>query len=383
MKGSRKNTLVTIVVLIAGLLILRFGKSARSGGKEGEPQKLQAVPVTIASAIQKAVPIELRTFGTVQALASVAIKSQIGGILTEVRIKEGQDVKKGDLLFAIDPRPQEAALKQAEANLSRDTAQYKNAEKEAARQEELFKKGLAAEAAYDQARATAESLAAVLTADEAAIATAQLQLEYCRIHSPCDGRTGELGIDQGNLVKAGDATLLTINRIIPIEIDFALPQQQFHRIQDAMAKSKLKVLATIPGEAQVVETGEVTFVDNEVDRQTGAIRLKSSFPNADRRLWPGQFVNIVLTLSIQPDAVVIPTQAIQTGQKGSYVFIVKPDLTVEDRPIAVNRTLDGITVVASGLKAGEQIVTEGQLRLTPGTKVEIKSGREPGKAAAP
>jgi multidrug efflux system membrane fusion protein len=383
MKWSERKTIVTIILLVIGLWVLRFGKSASSGEKGGEPQKHQSVPVTTADVVQKAVPIEWRSFGAVQALSSVAIKSQISGILTDVQVKEGQDVKQGDLLFTIDPRPQEAALKQMEANLSRDTVQFKNAEKEANRQEKLLAKGLTAQDAYDQAQATAESLASVLKADEAAVATARLQLEYCRIRSPCDGRAGELGIDQGNLVKAGDATLLTINQIMPIEVDFSLPQQELPRIQDAMARSVLKVEATIPGEEKVVETGTVCFVDNEVNPQTGTIRLKGTFSNAEQRLWPGQFVRVVLTLSVQPSAMVIPTPAIQTGQNGSYVFIVKPDLTVEDRPIVVDRTLNDMTVVSDGLKVGERVVTEGQLRLTSGAKVDIKNARESGKAAAP
>lgn len=383
MKWSPKKTINTMIVLVVGLLLLRFGMSANRRGKESERQRLQAVPVTVASAMQKAVPIDLSTFGTVKALSSVAVKSQIGGILTAVQVREGQDVKQGDLLFTIDPRPQEAALKQAEANLSRDTAQFKNAEKEADRQEQLLAKGLAAQDAYDQAKATAESLSSVLKADEAAVATARLQLEYCRIRSPCDGRAGELGIDLGNVVKANDATLLTINQITPIEVDFSLPQQELPRIQDAMARSVLKVEATIPGEVPVVGTGAVSFVDNEVNRQTGTIRLKGTFSNTDQRLWPGQFVRVVLTLSVQPNAIVIPSPAIQTGQKGSYVFVVKPDLTVEDRPITVDRTLNGDTVVSGGLKVDERVVTEGQLRLTPGAKVDIKNAREPEKTAAP
>ena len=366
-----KKFVIVVVVVGIAILIVR-GCGTKSRGKDDERKGSSAVPVTATKVVQKDVPVEFRTFGTVQALSSVAVKSQIGGILTIVHVEEGQDVKEGDLLFTIDPRPQEAALKQAEANLARDTAQFDNARKEATRQDDLLKKGLAAEDADDQAKTTADSLAAVLQADEAAVTNAQLQLEYSYIRSPVAGRAGELKIHQGNLIKASDIPLITINQIIPIQVSFSLPQQELPEVMKQMAKGPLQVRASIPGNDMMVATGQLTFVDNQVDSQTGTIGLKGTFPNAHRRLWPGLFVNVVLTLEIESDALVIPTPAVQTGQKGTYVFVVRPDMTVEDRVLTIDRTLNEETVVAGGLRAGELVVTDGQLRLSPGVKVEIK-----------
>jgi membrane fusion protein, multidrug efflux system len=380
MTSLTKKLIIAGIVLFVALVVLRAGRVARGRERGAASSGTAPVPVTVASVEQKSVPIEFRTFGTVQPIMSAAIKSQIGGILTDVHVQEGQDVKKGDLLFTVDPRPQQASVKQAEANLARDTVQYNNAKKEAARQEDLLGKGMAAEDAYDQAKATAESLAAVLQADEAAVANARLQLEYCQIRAPFDGRAGEIGVDQGNVVKANDVTLLTLNQIQPIEVSFSLPQQDLPDIVTERAKGALKVQAYAPGNDGHAETGELAFVDNQVDRTTGTIRLKGTFVNSDQRLWPGQFVNVVLTVAIQPDAIVVPTAAVQTGQKGPYVFVVQPDLTVQDRAITVSRALDGESVVSDGLRAGERVVTDGQLRLRPGARIEVKPAR--GSASA-
>ena len=368
MKWQTKAVIGVVVALLAAVLV-----RGCSGGKQGSERKGGgAVAVTVADVIQTAAPVQLRTFGTVQALLTVAIKSQISGVLTEVHVNEGQDVREGDLLFTVEPRPQEAALKQAEANLARDTAQLRNAEKETARQDELLKKGMASQDAYDQAVAASESLKATVQADEALVANAKLQLEYCTIRAPFDGRTGELTVDQGNLVQAGGAILLTINQIVPIQANFSLPQQELQRLRDEMAKGPLAVVAFDPASQAHSETGELVFVDNQVDPQTGTVRLKATFKNEDRRLWPGEFVNVVLTLSIQPDAIVVPTTAVQTGQQGLFVFVVNADMTVAARAVTVDRGLNGETVISSGLKAGEKVVTDGQLQLSPGSKVEIK-----------
>jgi membrane fusion protein, multidrug efflux system len=367
-----KKYIIAVLALFAILVFVHHRRAATGAAGGGEGQRSRAVPVTVATVVQESVPVELRTFGTAQAHSTVAIKAQIDGLLTSVPIQEGQNVKEGDLLAVVDPRPQQAALKAAEANLAKDVAQLKNAETEAKRQEDLLKKGMAAQDAFDLAQASAESLAAVVQADEAGVANAQLQLEYCEIRAPIAGRSGELRIHQGNVVKANDATLLTINQIVPIQVSFALPQQQLPAIITEMANRPLTVRAFAPGDAAHSETGELVFVDNQVDPATGTIRLKATFPNADQRLWPGQFVNVVLTLSVQQDAIVVPTPAIQTGQKGTYVFVVRPSQTVEDRPVVVNRAMNGNTIVSQGLKAGEQVVTDGQLRLTPGALIEVK-----------
>ena len=368
------RTAVCIVLAMPVLAGLGCAKGAKA--TPGRPQEM-AVPVTVADVVSKAVPLEVRTFGTVETVSTVAVKSQTGGILTVVHLKEGQDVKGGDLLFTIDPRPSDAALKQAEANRAKDAVQQENAAKESLRQQELFGKRLASEEAYDQARASADALTAVLRADDAAIENAKLQLEYCSIRSPIDGRTGSLLVDQGNLVKANDAALVTINQIKPIHVGFSLPQRELPRIMKEMAAAaqsaagKLKVQAFIPGEEEKPEIGEVTFTDNAVDRTTGTIKLWGTFANDGGRLWPGQFVNVTLTLSVQPNAIAVPSKAVLNGQDGTYAFIVLPDNTVEDRMVTVERTVGDLSIIAKGLQAGERVVTDGQLRLKPKAKVRI------------
>ena len=324
--------IAVIVVLVFFILQCRRGTNVRKSSQS----KDVGVPVTVAEVIQQAVPVELRAFGTAQPIATVAIRSQVAGLLSEVHIKEGDDVRARDLLFNIDPRPAQARLKQAEANLAKTSAEHQNARKEAERQGELFQKGLAPEDAFDQARTAADALAAAATAGEADVEQAKLELEYCSIRSPIDGRAGEIAVKSGNLVKANDAVLLTINQLSPIEVVFSLPQQNLNAIRRAFAAGPLEVRAFTDEQGGTVETGALAFVDNQVDIATGTIRLKGIFANPDRGLWPGQFLKVVLTLSTQLDAIVIPTPAIQTGQKGSYVFVVKPDLTVEDRRVTVS-----------------------------------------------
>jgi multidrug efflux system membrane fusion protein len=341
------------------------------------------MPVTVAVAVQKAVPVEVRTFGTVEPGSTATVKAQINGLVTAVHFKEGQDVRKGDLLFSIDPRPAEAALKQTEANLARDRVQLRNATSEAFRQTELLKKGFAAQDACDQAQTAAEALAAAVKADEAVLENARTQLEYCRVVAPIDGRTGSYAIEPGSLAKANETTLVTIHQISPARVSFAVPQREFPAIMRQLAQGKLAVCATIPGAENRQATGELTFVDNAMDEAVGTVRLKGTFANEDRALWPGQFVNVTLTLSVQPDAVVVPSQAVQSGQRGAYVYVVKPDLTVEHRAVVPDRTIDGETVIARGISLGEQVVTDGQLRLAPGTAVTIKSPSQKARATGP
>ncbi len=336
-----------------------------------------AVPVIVATVIQKTVPVELRTIGTVEAYSTVSVKAQVSGELTGVHFREGQDVKKGDLLFTIDPRSYDADLKQAEANLARDMAQAEDAELQARRGEKLMQDGIIAKEQYDRVRANADALQAAVRADKAAVENARLRLSYCSIDSPLDGRTGSLVVHQGNLVKANEApALVVINQIQPVYVNFSPPEQYLSEIKKYMAAGKLKVEAIVSENEQHPEQGIVTFMDNAVDRGTGTIRLKGTFANRGKRLWPGQFVNVVLTLATQPHAIVIPSQAIQTGQSGQYVFVVKTDLTAEPRPVTVGRTVGSETVIEKGLQAGEKVVTDGQLRLVPGAKVEVKSALE-------
>jgi multidrug efflux system membrane fusion protein len=342
------------------------------GGKSQPPPK-PAVPVTAAAVIQKTVPVQLTAIGNVEAYSTVSVKSQIGGILTRVHFKEGQDVNKGEFLFTIDPRPYEAALKQAEANLAKDTAQLENARVEAHRYEELVKKGYVAQAQYDQVRTNAATLEATVNADKALVENAGLQLKYCYIYSPITGRTGDLIADEGNLIKANaDTSMVVINQIQPIYVTFSVPEQNLSEMKKYMAEGKLKIEAFLSKEDMKPEQGVLTFIDNAVDVATGTIKLKGTFSNNGKRLWPGQFVNAVLTLTLQPNAIVVPSQSIQTGQKGQYVFVIKNDLTVEDRTINVGRTLNSGTIIEKGLQSGEKVVTDGQLRLVPGAKIQIK-----------
>jgi len=353
---------------------------ACSGGKT-EPPKKPAVPVTVAAVVQKTVPVLMRAIGNVEAYSTVGIKSQIGGVLMRVHFREGQDVNKGALLFTIDPRPYEAALKQAEANLAKDTAQVENAREEARRYAELVKKGYVAQEQYDQVRTNAAALEATVNADKAAVENAQLQLKYCFIYSPLTGRTGSLISYEGNLIKAtADTSMVVINQIQPIYVTFSVPEQSLAEIKKYMAAANVKVEAVIGKDDSHPVAGVLTFVDNAVDMTTGTIKLKATFANQDKRLWPGLFVSVVVALTAQPDAIVVPSQAIQTGQSGQYVFVIKQDLTAESRPVVVSRTLDGETVVEKGLTSGEKVVTDGQLRLVPGDKVEIKSGNGGGKS---
>lgn len=332
------------------------------------------VPVTVATVVKKTMPVEIRTFGTGEANLTVAVKSQITGILQKIHFKEGQDVKAGDLLFTIDPEPLKAALVQAEANLARDMAQQKNAEKEAERQQALLKKGFASEDEYDAARTSADALKAVLRAGTAAIDTARIQLSYCTITSPIDGRMGQWMVDAGNLVKADDVTMVVIHQVRPIQLSFSVPQQDLPAIQKRMAKAKLQVRATVPGDEEQPEIGELTFLDNTVDRTTGMIRLKATFSNTGNRLWPGQYVDVVLVVDEESNAIVVPARTIQTGQKGDYVYVVKPDKSVDVRLVTVKRSLDNETIVSAGLQEGETVVTDGQLRLAAGSKVVVKDG---------
>jgi multidrug efflux system membrane fusion protein len=330
------------------------------------------VPVTVATAQEKTVPVQLRAIGTVEAYSTVSIKAQVSGEIMSVAFREGQDVAKGDLLFIIDRRPFETALRQAEANLARDQARAENARVQAQRYAKLFEEGVSSREVYDQSRTEANALEAAVRADRAGVETAKLDLQYCTIQAPIDGRTGSLLVHPGNLIKANDTPpLVTINQVSPIFVSFSIPQKFLDQVRGS-AEGKLPVEAWVAGETKSPEAGHVTFVDNAVDETTGTIRLKATFANATRRLWPGQFVDTVLTLGLQPRAIVVPAAAVQVGQAGSYIFVVKQDKTVEMRPVVVARTQSGEAILEKGVAAGEQVVTDGQLNLVPGAKVSVK-----------
>ena len=332
------------------------------------------VPVLVATVVEKTVPVELKAIANVEAYSTVSIKSRLAGQLVKVNFQEGQDVKEGELLFVIDPRPYEAALKQAEANLERDKALAVKAQADLKRYAELIRKQFVSQQDYDQAKSAAESLGATVNADQVAVQNARLNLSYCYIKAPITGRTGSLIAHQGNMIKENaDTAMLIINQIQPIYVSFAIPEQNLAEIRKYMATEKVPVEAIIGGQEKP-EVGVLTFIDNTVDKTTGTIVCKATFTNEHKRLWPGLFVNVVVKLSTQPNAVLVPSQAVQTSQEGQIVFVVKPDLTVEVRPVEVGHAINSEVIITKGLKPGERVVTDGQLRLVPGAKVQIKSG---------
>jgi multidrug efflux system membrane fusion protein len=367
-----KNSGQTKILLTAALVCAFF----LAGCSKKTPLQAGAVPVSIAQVSLETVPIELSSFGAVEANMSVTVKSQVAGILTKIHFAEGQEVNEGDLLASIDSGPYDAALKAAQGTLEKDQAQLKNAQKEAARQDELFKKGFASQNDYDNSATAADALKATVDSDKAAVENASLQVGYCSITSPINGIIGPANIKQGNIVKERDASIATINQICPIKICFTLPQQYLPAIRRYMAQSNLNVIVNIPSaEKEKPVDATLLFIDNAVDTQTGTIKLWAVSQNEDHVLWPGQFVNVTLVLTQEPNVPVVPSQAVQTGQRGQFVYIVKPDNTVELRDVVVERTFNGSSVVRS-LAPGETVVTDGQLRLVPGAKIQIKDGIE-------
>jgi multidrug efflux system membrane fusion protein len=341
----------------------------RGAGRQGR----EAVPVFVATAVQKSVPVQLKAVGNVEAYNTVSVKSQVTGVLQQAHFKEGQDVKKGQLLFTIDPRPLEAALKQAEAALARDAAQLRNWREQVKRYAELVEKQYVSREQFDQIKTNADAAEAVVEADRAAVENAKVQLSYCYIYSPVNGRVGALLVAEGNLVRVNDgAPLVVINQVNPIYTTFSVPENNLADLRRHMAKGQLLVSASFASDEGRPEQGKLEFVDNAVDRSTGTIRLKAVFANGERRLWPGQFVNVALTLTTEAGAVVVPSEAVQVGQDGQHVFVVKEDRRVEVRPVTIGRTSEGEAVIAKGLAAGEQVVREGQFLLGQGSRIEIK-----------
>ena len=348
-------------------------RQGRAAGGGGRGPGREAVPVLVATAVQKSVPIQLRAVGNVEAYTTVSIKSQVTGVLQKAHFKEGQDVKSGQLLFTVDPRPLEAALKQAEAALARDSAQLRNMREQLKRYSELVEKQYVSREQYDQIKANADAAEAVVDADRAVVENAKVQLSYCYIYSPVTGRIGSLLINEGNLIRLNDgAPLVVINQINPINVTFAVPEQNLADLKRHMAGGKLKAEARFQSDEGRAEQGILAFIDNAVDRSTGTVKLKAEFMNQERRLWPGQFVNVALTLATQGDAVVVPSEAVQVGQDGQYVFVVKEDKRVEVRPVTIGSSSEGLAIIAKGLAVGEQVVREGQFLLGPESRVDIK-----------
>jgi len=350
---------------------------ARRGGLDAN------VPVRVATAGQEDVPVQLHAIARVEAYQTVTVKPQVAGQLVSIHFAEGQDVKAGDLLYSIDPRPFQAALAEAQANVAKNTALANDAGIEAEWAADMVKQNAAAKREFERAKAAAESLRATVQAGVAEVDQARLNLEYCTIRSPLDGRTGSRLADVGNVTKANETALVVINQLNPIYVTFAVPEQYLADISQCQAASPLVVTAVVDPNGTTTERGVLTFIDNAVDRTTGMITLKGTFPNDDRRLWPGLFVNAFLTLTTLPRAVVIPSQAVQTGQGGPYVFVVKADRTVESRPVLTGPAVGERVVITNGVQAGETVVTDGQLRLVPGARVVIKDGQPTTQEARP
>jgi multidrug efflux system membrane fusion protein len=357
-------------------LALTLASVACADSQALQPQQggsTPAVPVTAAAAVLKPMPLEASVIGTVEAYSTVAVRAQLTGELTSVNFQQGDDVRAGQELFTLDRRPLEAALQQATANLERDSAQAANAKVIVERYEQLVERGIVAREQRDTARTSVAALEATLAADRAAVENAKVQLQYATIRAPISGRTGVLMVTAGNLVRANDQTpLVTINQITPIYVSFAFPEALLSDLRRYMARGSLRVEARPAQGEGSTAVGRITFVDNAVDQTTGTIKIKATFPNEDRWLWPGQFVNVVVRLATESEAIVVPSIAVQTGPDGYYIYVVKSDETVELRPVTVARLAGVETVIKQGVAAGDTIVTDGHLRLVPGSKVTVR-----------
>ena len=340
------------------------------------------VPVTVATVTTRSVPYEISAIGNVTPIQTVSVRAQVSGTLQRVAFQEGQEVTAGQLLFQIDARPFQAALDQAMANLAKDRAQLVNARAEVARYQQLLQNDLATQEQFDQFKANAEAAAASVSADSAALQTARLNLEYATIRAPIAGRTGSLLLREGNLVPAnGPTPLVVINQIRPIAVSFSVPQKYLDDIERYHARHPLAIEIRPGDDTTITLAGRLTFINNQVDTATGTIQLKATFENAQRRLWPGEFVAPVrLVLDVERDVLTIPSQAVMTGQNGTYVYVVNADRTARTQNVTVGRAVDDYVVIGQGLAAGQMVVTDGQLRLVPGARVDVKPG---GGAASP
>jgi membrane fusion protein, multidrug efflux system len=351
--------------------------TSTGNGRGGRDGGAAAVPVAVGTVVQKSMPIEIIVIGAAEPFSSVAIRAQTTGQLTSVSFTEGDDVKAGQVLFTLDKRPLEAALLQAQANLDRDMAQAANAAQQAKRYDDLAQRGIATREQVDTSRTAVAALNATVDADKAAVENAKVQLQYATITAPISGRTGALMVHEGNLVRGNDqAPLVVINQVSPISVSFAVPEARLPELKKYMAAGALRVTASPPNDDGAPSVGRISFVDNSVDQTTGTIKVKGTFPNTDRRLWPGQYVNVIVTLTTDPKAIVVPSVAVQAGQEGSYVFVVNAEQKVDLRAVTVGRTNATETVIESGLKPGETIVTDGHLRLVPGSRITVKGQNE-------
>jgi membrane fusion protein, multidrug efflux system len=363
--------------------LLLFGNVAScKGGSGGPGRRGGPVPVVIAPVEARDVPIEIRAVGSAEAIHSVEVIPQVGGLLQAVHFKEGQAVRKGDLLFTIDTRPYRASLNAAQADLAKSRALADQAKKEVDRYQKLAKEGLASEQELSQVRANAAALEASLSAGRAAVTSNSLNVNFASIRSPIDGRTGSLLVHAGNVVKANDTRpLVVIRSIAPIYVHFAVPEQYLPAVRRAFDKGPVEVMASARGDGGHGVKGTLTFIENTVDVLTGKIDMKGEFQNENETLWPGQFVDVVLTTGTEPGAVVVPEAAVQTGQDGAYTYVVADGRALLRR-VEIGRTLGEIAVIKRGLSPGEKVVTDGQVRLRDGSEVEIKSEPAPHPTAS-
>lgn len=376
MKTKKAIIIVIVIVLfIAGYLFLTK--------KKPPPPAMHGVPVLAGKAVQKTMPVIIEAIGTVEALNGITVYSRVVGQLVKIHFKEGQDVRKGDLIFTIDPGPYQEKLKTAEAKLAQDTAQLKYNEAQAKRYAYLFEKGAVSRTDYENNQTMAVTQEAIVKADRADVDNAHLNLEFCYIRAPYTGRTGAYGVNIGTMIKDNDTKLAVLNQITPIYVKFSVPEKQLLEIKQFMTKAPLKVKAIIPDMKENIPEGTLTFIDNTVDPTTGMIMLKGVYQNTDKMLWPGQFVNVVLELAQETNAVVVPIQAVQISQSGQYVFIIKPDNKVEHRIVAVSRTIGDEAVISKGVNAGETVVTDGHLKLKDGFPVEIRDSLAQAAPVAP
>lgn len=374
-------SILPLPIRLSPLLWLMLVLAACSGGEEAKGKPVAAakppVPVRVALAEEKAVPVQLRAVGEVEAAARVTVRSQIAGVIAQVHFREGQEVKAGDLLFTIDPKPLQATLARAEAELERNRVEAETARREAARFADLLAAGFVSRDEAEAVQGRAESLRAALAASKASVEQAKIQLGYSAIRAPQSGRTGALLAHPGTLVKANDAPdLVTIQTLAPIQVGFSIPERQLPQLRRYLAAGALELQALIAGEEQRPELGRITFLDNAVDPATGTIRLKGDFANAQSRLWPGQFVELRVVLETLPRALTVPTAALLSGQQGTYLFVVGEEGSVAVRPVTVGIASGDDSVIEAGLTAGETVVVEGQQKLSPGARVKLPTAED-------
>jgi multidrug efflux system membrane fusion protein len=371
---------VLVFLAAAGIAYQTLVASEARSQIPSRPRSMPAVPVVVTTVKQQAMPVQFDAVGTVQTIASVAVKSRVDGQIAKVLVKDGQAVKAGDILMLIDPRFAQAQLDQAQAQLARDRAQQTNAYRDVGRYKPLAAKEFVSRQQLDTSTTTAQAASASVRADEAAVESAQVTLSYFTITAPIDGRIGYINQKVGNDVKANDAPLATINQIKPIYVGFPLPQADLPSVRKAMAASDVPVTALPVGDSGSPQEGRLTFFENSIDASTGTILMRATFDNPGEALWPGQFCNVTVNLSVQADALTVPSASVQVGQNGDYVYVITPENKAEYRVVTVSRAIKGITVIAKGLSAGERVVTDGLLRITNGSRVTVGNPEDASKA---